>query len=1111
MPEGTCDLGLLQSQWSNDPVRAEAVDINFGGFLNVFLNNPSLFRISGHPPKVSLLHKKGSLFQQSEDELLAVATSVTSQLFSSSPDPESPVMGRLGFLSSPLLAKMQPEEVLDEKEVMVQEVVARLKTANAEQGMKKDDLGADLVKNARKTYDQICDLWGTLQDLLRAYPDLFVLQGDVPGKEIVKLRKQDDEAKALEEKRTVLEAVKTVLKHNFSVMHPDDLRDELHRSKPMIMGRITTLYGGFNQLLKAESDLFEVVNDPKLLPPPFVRLRWPAFCALCGVWPETPEAWQGHVFSEKHKDMRRSVIRMKDGRDPDRWPVLRMIEERIRRAGGKMKLGNIPNFGKNRPLFATYVRKLYGGFKQLVESNPRFRVQMEDGSADPTVSLVDDWRQDRLEGVVIRIKQKDTLIWIRPDTNPNIEFFLHRDRSLGGREIANSPAFVVPRVGDRISFLPSDVPADPNPFAEGAVVLETVPDFRIRFSGTIVHRDKDRYLLRADFQTAAGPQDAGDMFEIVWRDDLAKMAVDSGHNRVNFVRSCRPSRSYPFAHDVTVDLPQMPSPRQMMSGPRVQAPMLAPTNPAAQQNFAFTTDATYRGRPVALDLSGPVAPVAAQPSASGAGDARSSRERSRFGTWPVVYFDPNASSGQQQQHGQESRTPPSGERTPEKAPSGERTPIKLNPSKPIVEFSFRGNSNSNNGVVNSPNGTGAPPAVVVAAAATTTAPPPASPVAPPSINLSASSPGVMVSGNNVQPEVPREVQSLSGSGGGGAGESKTFKVNLSIVSDEADLKSLLSPAVLQLAKSKSPNFVNTLVSVAMDVGALPVLSFVDGSNIRGEHLVTQEEVEGVVKTVGDLGPEGSSVVRHSLHLFSVITHPISQGLMGYTVKVGRAVVGLADALGDVLDGHKSVLVLGEYCTGKTVFLRDIARRLSKDPSGKLVAVVDSAGELGGAADGKLHTGLGSSRCVRCLKKGQLPDAVDQTVGRHAIACVVVDGICNVEGVNAVLRARRRGVATVISIGASSLAAAACDEVFRPLLSRLPGGRKMPHVRPPFDVAIELTSVGHFIVHPFINASIDALLSKQPLSVPVTRVTLAQDGTVTWEKSFYPNQSELLGD
>lgn len=49
------------------------------------------------------------------------------------------------------------------------------------------------------------------------------------------------------------------------------------------------------------------------------------------------------------------------------------------------------------------------------------------------------------------------------------------------------------------------------------------------------------------------------------------------------------------------------------------------------------------------------------------------------------------------------------------------------------------------------------------------------------------------------------------------------------------------------------------------------------------------------------------------------------------------------------------------------------------------------------------------------------------------------------------------MAVLCSIGASSLAAAACDELFRPLLSRLPGGRKAANVKPPFDMAIEMTA------------------------------------------------------
>lgn len=239
MPNGSADLNVMQLQWCTDRHRAEAVETLYGSFSNVFLHNPQLFRVSGHPAKVSLLQTKKNSDTVAEDNLLSVAASVTSQLFSSSPGRESPSSP---MSTSPFLTKKRagPQDDADEKSVFVEEIVNRLKNA-PEHTMKKDDLGSDLVKTQRKMYDQICDLFGSLQDLLKAYPDLFVLSGDAPGKEIVKLRREDEESKQLQDRRLIMEAVKTVLKHNYSLMHPDDLRDELHKKQPLIMGRITTM------------------------------------------------------------------------------------------------------------------------------------------------------------------------------------------------------------------------------------------------------------------------------------------------------------------------------------------------------------------------------------------------------------------------------------------------------------------------------------------------------------------------------------------------------------------------------------------------------------------------------------------------------------------------------------------------------------------------------------------------------------------------------------------------------------------------------------------------------------------------------------------------------
>jgi hypothetical protein len=61
----------------------------------------------------------------------------------------------------------------------------------------------------------------------------------------------------------------------------------------------------------------------------------------------------------------------------------------------------------------------------------------------------------------------------------------------------------------------------------------------------------------------------------------------------------------------------------------------------------------------------------------------------------------------------------------------------------------------------------------------------------------------------------------------------------------------------------------------------------------------------------------------------------------------------------------------------------------------------------GAADGKSHVGLGLSRCVRCVRKGQLHEAVESTVGRHGIASVVVDSVTTAETVSALLSKKQR--------------------------------------------------------------------------------------------------------
>jgi hypothetical protein len=76
------------NRWNQDTVRAAAVEAIFGEFSSIFLQHPALFRLSGHPLRVALVgatKAAGEQDSQHEDELLAVATRVASQLFRDSP------------------------------------------------------------------------------------------------------------------------------------------------------------------------------------------------------------------------------------------------------------------------------------------------------------------------------------------------------------------------------------------------------------------------------------------------------------------------------------------------------------------------------------------------------------------------------------------------------------------------------------------------------------------------------------------------------------------------------------------------------------------------------------------------------------------------------------------------------------------------------------------------------------------------------------------------------------------------------------------------------------------------------------------------------------------
>ncbi len=307
---------------------------------------------------------------------------------------------------------------------------------------------------------------------------------------------------------------------------------------------------------------------------------------------------------------------------------------------------------------------------------------------------------------------------------------------------------------------------------------------------------------------------------------------------------------------------------------------------------------------------------------------------------------------------------------------------------------------------------------------------------------------------------------------------------------------------------------DNLLEIVMDLGRQPVAKFVKEEVPLSDTDVTHEEINEVVKRIGDFDADNRAGLERTLHRISGIRNRRGH-IVGLTARVGRAVYGTIDIIQDFIESDKSVLILGAPGVGKTTMLREAARILAEN---KRVVIVDTSNEIGGDGDVP-HPAVGRARRMQVATPSLQHEVMIEAVENHNPEVIVIDEIGRELEALAARTIAERGVQLIGTAHGRTLD----NLLLNPTLSDLVGGiesvtlsdeearrrgtqktvleRRAP---PTFDVLVEIKERDYVIVHPDVAAAVDAILRGYPPQ-PEVRYRDAE-GNIHIEKPSLPPPS-----
>ncbi len=305
-----------------------------------------------------------------------------------------------------------------------------------------------------------------------------------------------------------------------------------------------------------------------------------------------------------------------------------------------------------------------------------------------------------------------------------------------------------------------------------------------------------------------------------------------------------------------------------------------------------------------------------------------------------------------------------------------------------------------------------------------------------------------------------------------------------------DLHALLDVIPPEIgAKLTAANRTDELLEIILDLGRVPTARYIDGEVVLADHEISRAEIDYVVTRIGDFDADNRAGMERTLHRISAIRNRRGQ-IVGLTCRVGRAVYGTIDIIQDIIDGGKSVLMLGRPGIGKTTMLREAARTLAEK---KRVVIVDTSNEIGGDGDVP-HPAVGRARRMQVAQPTLQHEVMIEAVENHNPEIIVIDEIGRELEAMAARTIAERGVQLIGTAHGNTLE----NLMLNPTLADLIGGiesvtlsdeearrrgtqktvleRRAP---PTFDVLIEIQAREQLAVHHDVAVAVDSLLRGRP--------------------------------